>query len=122
MDEFAQQLTAIYINHPNINNKPQTIVLLRYICDEDLWTYQSEFAPLPVVTHNILLDRIKGKLTTHGINMITVYMLPDQYELWRNENNVDNDDAAARAAWMAVQVTDDDEKGPIEGDITIAVY
>jgi hypothetical protein len=121
IDEAEQKLFDIYIKPDNVSNKSRTVVLLRYICDEDLWTYQSDFAPLPVTTHNILLERINKRLASFGTKMITVYMLRDQYEHWRNKNNLD-DDAAARAAWIVIQITDSDEDDLIEGNIIIAVY
>jgi hypothetical protein len=52
--------------------------------------------------------------------MKTVYMLPEQYRLWRNENNVD-DDISARARWIALQVSESNEDDLKDSSYVIAV-
>jgi hypothetical protein len=119
--EIEKCVINLYTQSKIAKKKLRTVALLQYICCEDLWKYQPELAPLPITTHNILLDRIKQKLATYNIRMITVYMIPEQYEVWRNENNW-ADDAASRAAWAGIQVMESEDEDILEGDIEIAVY
>jgi hypothetical protein len=121
LDEFEQNITNIYTHSNNVSNKPRTVVLLQYTCNEDLWRYQADFAPLPISTYNILLERVRNNLSRYGITMVTVFMLTDQYAIWLEKNQL-SDDAAARGTWIAVQVSESDDNEIIEGDIVIAVY
>jgi hypothetical protein len=108
MNQFEQVLLNIQKMTGNNKKEVLTVVLPHFTCSEDLWKYIPEFDPLPLTTYNIMLERANKRLASQGAKMKTVYMLPEQYKLWRNENNVD-DDISARARWIALQISESNE-------------
>lgn len=82
---------------------PQSIVLVRYRENADLWHYHPGFRPLPVTTHAALLARTRAALADLHVRMVIQYLNPAEYSQWLAGRP---DSEAMRSAWAAEQIPD----------------
>jgi len=81
--------------------KPEFVVLLRYRTDEDLWSYQTQFHPMPTTFHAQISMRVKSEFSDKNVRI--VYFDPENYETWLSGKE---DNSAKRAEWASVNFTD----------------
>lgn len=79
---------------------PESITLLRYRENADLWHYMPDFKPLPVTTHGALLARCRAALADLHVGTRIVYMDPQAYALWLDGRA---DGQALRSEWAGLQ-------------------
>lgn len=79
---------------------PESITLLRYRENADLWHFRPDFRPLPTTTHGSLLARCRAALADLHVATRIVYMDSQAYGQWLN-GRVDSE--SARSEWAAQQ-------------------
>lgn len=77
---------------------PESITLLRYRENADLWHYRPDFKPLPTTTHGALLARCRAALADLHVKTRIVYMEPQAYAQWLAGRA---DSEALRSEWAA---------------------
>lgn len=80
------------------DQRPERIVLLRYLTDADLHRYRPDMTGLPTTAHAALLARVQRALWALGLQVSIEYMQPEAYETWLDGRS---DNEAMRAAWAA---------------------
>ena len=78
-------------------------VLFRYRSDEDLWSFEPDFAPLPNSTHAMLISWLWLSYAQEqdGIKPpCIIWMEPEEYHLWLRDGNL-KDSFFARSMWAA---------------------
>ena len=79
-------------------NKPESVVLVRYRNDEDLWNYRKDMESLPATLHAAIISRVRRKLWEIGVPSTIQYMDEDCYIEWLDGRG---DSESLRAAWAA---------------------
>lgn len=85
------------------HGKPESIALLRYACDEDLWRGR-DLGGMPANAHAAAIDRLRQALEAAGQRVRLVTMNWQDYTDWLADNRR-TDNPAWRAAWAGT-VTD----------------
>jgi len=94
-ERAVDEALAAYRDQPN---PPETVVLLRYRTDADLWHFRPDMKPLPASSHAALLSRLRRALWTAGVPSVIEYMDTGEYLAWLGARQ---DSEAMRAAWSA---------------------
>lgn len=77
---------------------PETVVLVRYRTDDELWAFRSDMKGLPATAHAVLISRLRRALWADGIPSLIQFMDPHAYREWLNGRK---DDEPLRAEWAA---------------------
>ena len=80
--------------------RPESISLLRYRENADLWHYRPDFKPLPTTTHAALLARTRAALADLPVKTVIVYMDAQAYAQWLGGRA---DSEALRLEWADAQ-------------------
>lgn len=82
------------------HGKPETVALIRYRDDADLWRFRPEMHGFPASYHAAMVSRLRRALWAEGIASVIEYMDPEAYAAWLDGRA---DSEAMRGAWAAVQ-------------------
>jgi hypothetical protein len=96
INKAVENMVSIVLNENKLSENKQTITLLRYLKDEDLWQFIPDMYPLPVTTHSVMLAKAKQALSEKGFEIQIKYMRPGIYNVWLAGRQ---DNGELRAAW-----------------------
>lgn len=77
---------------------PESVSLLRYRTDEELWAFRPDMRGLPATCHAALISRVRRALWAEGAHSVIQFMDPRAYHDWLAGRE---DTEALRSAWAA---------------------
>ncbi len=107
IDNNVRHTISIYDQAISKHKTIDTVVLLRYRNDEDLWFFKKEMQPWPNSTHGALIFQTYKALKSIGAHADIVFMEKDQYLEWLNSRK---DSESLRSEWASNQITKKSEK------------
>lgn len=95
-----ESVAAVRARIAEEGKRPDSIALIRYRTDEDLWHYDPAFQPLPVTVHAAMLSRARIALADLHVRTWIIYLDRDGYEKWLDGRA---DSTVRRTEWASLQ-------------------
>lgn len=66
----------------SVGQLPESVVLIRYRTDADMWAFLPNLKGLPATYHAATVSRMRRGLWELGVPSVIQYMEPDEYRKW----------------------------------------